>query len=261
MVDKCRIETSVHLRRHKLNKPAAIIDDVDDDDSVVVLENKFSYDNCRFNAALHGEEENHELSDAHLFMENELGGFYLDDIDMGYNVSDVHTREMEMSSDGAAGSSIPDDVSEELDNPRNLESNVDGKETGSTMAQVNKRRQTKPSQEKQPEDTSGVMKSRTERQIAPPEFFTQIHDRRSLPFVKFEVLENAYNLAINEPGSILKIKDISMTGPQLEKCFQGGQDARDLIIIFMEFLEQIKTYKRIFVSPFDKVKGFPMLST
>ena len=53
-----------------------------------------------------------------------------------------------------------------------------------------------------------------------------------------------------------------MTGPQLEKCLQGGQDTRDLIILLMELLDQkIKNIKRIFVSPLDKVKGFPMLST
>jgi hypothetical protein len=59
MVEKCRIETSVHLRRHKLNKPAEVI--IDDDD-VEVLENRFSYDNCIFNAALRGEREYDVLS-------------------------------------------------------------------------------------------------------------------------------------------------------------------------------------------------------
>ncbi|KAL5673192.1 hypothetical protein ACJX0J_017498 [Zea mays] len=42
-----------------------------------------------------------------------------------------------------------------------------------------------------------------------------------------------------------------MTGPQLEKCFQGGQDARDLIIILTELLNQrIKNIKRIFQNIF-----------
>lgn len=36
----------------------------------------------------------------------------------------------------------------------------------------------------------------------------------------------------------LKDMDISMTSPQLEKCLQGGQDARDLIIILMELLDK-----------------------
>jgi hypothetical protein len=59
MVEKCRIETSVHRRSHKLNKPAEVI--IDDDD-VEVLENRFSYDNCIFNAALRGEREYDVLS-------------------------------------------------------------------------------------------------------------------------------------------------------------------------------------------------------
>ncbi|KAL6890293.1 hypothetical protein ACP4OV_009056 [Aristida adscensionis] len=63
MVEKSRIETSVHLRRccHKLNKPDEPII-VNDDDDVEVLENRFSYDNCRFNTVVRGEGENLELS-------------------------------------------------------------------------------------------------------------------------------------------------------------------------------------------------------
>ncbi|KAG8080773.1 hypothetical protein GUJ93_ZPchr0007g4125 [Zizania palustris] len=53
MVEKCLIETSVHLRRHKLNNPAEVR--IDDDDDVEVLENRFSCDNCIFNATFHGE--------------------------------------------------------------------------------------------------------------------------------------------------------------------------------------------------------------
>jgi len=72
---------------------------------------------------------------------------------------------------------------------------------------------------------------------------------------------HVFNLKSKEQF-ILKFKDISMTDPQLEKCLQGGQDARDLIILLMELLDQkIKNIKRIFISPLDKVKGFPMLST
>jgi hypothetical protein len=151
MVEKCRIETSVHLRRHKLNKPAEVI--IDDDD-VEVLENRFSYDNCIFNAALCREGEYHEI-----------------------NV------------DGA-----------DMDNSK-LESNVDGKkETGNTKPQDSKhyeRRQKKPSQEQQPEDSSAVMKSRSERQLKPPSDFSELHDKRTHKYIKFEVLENAYKLAID----------------------------------------------------------------
>ncbi|KAL6890182.1 hypothetical protein ACP4OV_008945 [Aristida adscensionis] len=44
-----------------------------------------------------------------------------------------------------------------------------------------------------------------------------------------------------------------MTGPQLEKCLQGGRDARDLIIILLELLDlKLMNFKRIFVSTLDK---------
>jgi len=63
---------------------------------------------------------------------------------------------------------------------------------------------------------------------------------------------HVFNLKSKEQF-ILKFKDISMTDPQLEKCLQGGQDARDLIILLMELLDQkIKNIKRIFISPLDK---------
>jgi hypothetical protein len=48
---------------------------------------------------------------------------------------------------------------------------------------------------------------------------------------------HVFNLKSKEQF-ILKFQDISMTGPQLEKCLQGGQDARDLIIILIKLLDQ-----------------------
>ncbi|GJN10975.1 hypothetical protein PR202_ga29126 [Eleusine coracana subsp. coracana] len=127
-----------------------------------------------------------------------------------------------------------------MDNTMPKERNVEGEK--------------KPSQEQQQKDSSGVMKSRIDRQLKPPLDFSKLHDKRTCPYIKFEVLENAYKLAIDcKEQVILKFKDISMTDPQLEKCLQGGQDARDLIIILMELLDpKIGDIKRIFCSPLDK---------
>jgi len=64
---------------------------------------------------------------------------------------------------------------------------------------------------------------------------------------------------------ILKFEEISMTGLQLEQSLQGGADATNLIILVMKSLcEKIShesyQWERTFVTPLNKVKGFPMLS-
>lgn len=59
---------------------------------------------------------------------------------------------------------------------------------------------------------------------------------------------------------ILEFEEISMTGSRLEQSLQGGADARDLIILLMKVLDKYpyNQRKRIFLSPVEKVKGFPM---
>ncbi|KAG8041423.1 hypothetical protein GUJ93_ZPchr1554g46485, partial [Zizania palustris] len=189
MVEKCRIETSVHLRRHKLNKPAEVI--IDDDDDVEVLENIFSYDNCIFNAALRGES-------THSFMDRTgtfLPGF-------------------EINVDGA-----------DMDNSK-LESNVDGK---------------KPSQEQQPEDSSTVMKSHSERQLKPPSDFSLLHDKRICQYIKFEVLENAYKLAMDWTMNVLEEK-IQGALPFLKRKTTRATTANVLedTILRDEFVKRVK---------------------
>ncbi|WVZ73159.1 hypothetical protein U9M48_021503 [Paspalum notatum var. saurae] len=286
MVERCRIETSVHLHRHKLNKPAEVIIDDDDVDDLEVLEDRYSYENCIFNAALRGEEV-----PTPSFMDRTgtfLHGFGMENLADGTNMevlgnstallregeyreinvdgADMDTSKLESNVDGKEETGNTADIDKSK-----LESNVDGKEeTGNTAdmdksklesnvdgkMQHYKRKQIKmkPSKAQQPEDSSAVMKSRSERQLMPCQDFSELHDKRIRPYIMFDELEKAYNLAIDcKEQVILKYEHISMTGLQLEKCLQGGPDAKDVIIILMEFLDpMVKDMRRIFVSPLEK---------
>jgi hypothetical protein len=60
MVKKCRIETSIDLLCHCLNKRDTVITEYNDGD-VECLENSFSYNNIVFKTALHEEREEDAL--------------------------------------------------------------------------------------------------------------------------------------------------------------------------------------------------------
>lgn len=228
MVDKFRIETSVHLLRHKLNNPAEVIFVSNDDDDVKILEETFSYDNCIFKAALRGEEEIHELSIPSLMGETGPfdAGFELPDDGankLGSNVKETGNPMAEDSNIQDADPKKPKSNVDETGNPKaediNIpdadpnkpESNVDEKETDNTMAGDSKTKASKvkamysrkgrkkiPQQQPmQLEDSSAVMQSRSERQLKPRTDFSELHDRRIRPYIVFEDLENAYKLAID----------------------------------------------------------------
>jgi len=55
---------------------------------------------------------------------------------------------------------------------------------------------------------------------------------------------------------ILRFGEISMTSSQLEQSLQGGEGARDLMILLIQCLKKDLTGStRTFVPPLDKVKG------
>ncbi|KAG8080776.1 hypothetical protein GUJ93_ZPchr0007g6102 [Zizania palustris] len=137
------------------NNPAEVR--IDDDDDVEVLENKFSCDNCIFNATFHGESTPSFMDRTRTF----LPSFDMDNSILGdgtdkevlknsydnciFNAAFCREEEYhEINVDRA-----------DMDNSK-LESNVDGKETGNTKPQDSKhyeRSKKKSSQEQQPEDS------------------------------------------------------------------------------------------------------------
>ena len=62
----------------------------------------------------------------------------------------------------------------------------------------------------------------------------------------------------NSKGQVvLSFGEISMTGSQLQQSLQGGEGAKNLMIVLEQCLgaELISRCKRMFVSPLNKVKG------
>ncbi|WVZ73154.1 hypothetical protein U9M48_021498 [Paspalum notatum var. saurae] len=240
MVERCRIETSVHLRRHKLNKPAEVIIDDDDVDDLEVLEDRYSYENCIFNAALRGEEV-----PTPSFMDRTgtfLHGFGMENLADGTNM-EVLGNSTALLGEGEYREINVDGA--DMDTSK-LESNVDGKEETGNTADIDKSKlESNVDGKEETGNTADMDKSKLESNV---DGKMQHYKRKQIKMKPSKAQQPEDSSAV-----ILKYEHISMTGLQLEKCLQGGPDAKDVIIILMEFLDpMVKDMRRIFVSPLEK---------